>query len=467
MLPAVRAAIYTRVSQDRSNTGRSVSQQETECRAICEREGWQVARVFPDNDRSASRYARKSRPKFEELRAFIAAGECDVLVTWEASRSTRDLATFVELRDLCRGRGVKLSYSGRLYDLSDDADQFITGLDALMAEQESARTSKRIQRSVRANAAAGRPHGKQLYGYRRNYDQVTRQLISVELEEDEAAMLRSVARRLLAGESLHSLVREANADGHRTRAGSMWTTYAIRRCMLNPAYIGKRVLRGEIIGDAIWPAMYDEETFVRLQALLTDPARDTARGKHVLTHLLSGIARCGLPGCGGVMRVVAPRAMYSCGTCSRVSRLKEPVDQLVMDVLLEGWNDRMVLPAFTDQNDELAIDVRAARESAAAKQARLQTFYDSAAAGDLSVDALVRIEGRLLAEIEQHNRDARRAAMPPELLKLSEVDVSAEWGSLPLTAQRAIIRHCLTVEILPRGKGRRPFDPTSVRIKWR
>jgi DNA invertase Pin-like site-specific DNA recombinase len=53
-----RAVIYTRVSQDRGAGKRSVGEQEAECRTVATGNGWTVVRVFTDNDRSASRYAR-------------------------------------------------------------------------------------------------------------------------------------------------------------------------------------------------------------------------------------------------------------------------------------------------------------------------------------------------------------------------------------------------------------------------
>jgi site-specific DNA recombinase len=160
----MRAALYCRVSSDPRGTGRSVSEQETECRAVCEREGWEIATVFTDNDRSASRYATKGRPAYEELSRFVAAGKADVLVTWEASRFQRDLDAYVKLRELCRGLNVLWSYSGRTFDLSRTDDRLTTGLDALLAERESDQTRERVMRAVRANAVAGRPHGKLLYG---------------------------------------------------------------------------------------------------------------------------------------------------------------------------------------------------------------------------------------------------------------------------------------------------------------
>lgn len=58
--------VYTRVSSDKAK-GRSVAEQETECRAECERRGWPVADVLTDNDRSATRFATKDRPEYARL----------------------------------------------------------------------------------------------------------------------------------------------------------------------------------------------------------------------------------------------------------------------------------------------------------------------------------------------------------------------------------------------------------------
>jgi hypothetical protein len=69
---------------------------------VCEREGWNVVGVESDNDRSASRYAKRGRPGWDAVKGLITSGTIDVLVMWEASRSSRDLGGFVELRDLCR-----------------------------------------------------------------------------------------------------------------------------------------------------------------------------------------------------------------------------------------------------------------------------------------------------------------------------------------------------------------------------
>ncbi|MGI8680626.1 MAG: recombinase family protein [Mycobacteriales bacterium] len=50
-----RAAIYCRLSQDRTGAGVVVDRQERECRQLAESLGWTVSKVYVDNDVSAYR----------------------------------------------------------------------------------------------------------------------------------------------------------------------------------------------------------------------------------------------------------------------------------------------------------------------------------------------------------------------------------------------------------------------------
>ncbi len=68
----VRAAIYVRISSDRAGAGMGVARQEEDCRALCERLGWQVASVYRDNDVSA--FSGQTRPAWQQLNSDIAAG---------------------------------------------------------------------------------------------------------------------------------------------------------------------------------------------------------------------------------------------------------------------------------------------------------------------------------------------------------------------------------------------------------
>lgn len=81
------ALIYTRASMDRHYLMRSTSDQETDCRSWCEQQGWRVARVITDANRSASQWRTREREGFEEALQLIASKQYAAFVTWEPSRA--------------------------------------------------------------------------------------------------------------------------------------------------------------------------------------------------------------------------------------------------------------------------------------------------------------------------------------------------------------------------------------------
>ena len=97
---------YQRASQDKKEQGKSVHDQGVLNLKEISSRGWSDARSFTDNDRSASRHARRDRPEFELLIDAIRSGKGDVLVIWEMARRERDLAVYVKIRDMCTEVGM-------------------------------------------------------------------------------------------------------------------------------------------------------------------------------------------------------------------------------------------------------------------------------------------------------------------------------------------------------------------------
>jgi len=460
-----RAVIYTRVSSDPNDRGHSVAEQEADCRAVCERNAWQVTAVYSDNDRSASRYATRARPEHRKVIRLLESGGADVLVTWEASRTQRDLTAYAELRALCERRGVLLNYSGRTYDMAEAQDRFSTGLDALIAEKYADDTRERVLRAVRANAGRGRPHGKLLYGYRREYDPKTGELTRQVPDEATAEIVREAARRVMAGETPYAVAQDFDRRGIPTpRGGARWDLIQIKRLCINPGYAGKRVHQGRVVGDADWPPLLDEATHLALVAKLGDPRRRTQRDS-AIRHLLSGIAICGV--CGGRIRVQKNRGFlaYLCVDGFHVSRRETDVDEFVTEVVLARLErpDLADVLAYKSLDDETTAALAEARE----KRARLEGFYDTAAAGELTPAALARIEARLLPEIKAAERRARATVTSPLVAATAGVDARTHWAELSLPQRREIISTLMSVRILPTVRGSRTFNPESIAIEWR
>ncbi|MEU8374740.1 recombinase family protein [Micromonospora sp. NPDC048894] len=462
----MRAVIYTRVSSDPNNLGRSVDEQEADCRAVCQREGWQVVRVFSDNDRSASRYAKKERPQYQALRAYLEGGKADVLVMWEGSRAQRDLEAYLSLRNLCARDGIGYSYSGKLYDLTRTDDRFTTGLDALLAEREADVTRDRVMRAVRANAAAGKPHGRLLYGYRRVYGD-TGQYVAQVIHEEHAEVIREAARRVASGEPCRSIALDFNRRGIPTPRGGEkgWSLSQIGRMVQNPGYIGKRVYLGKIVGDADWPPLLDAETYAVCRSILTDPRRKTQRDTAV-RHLLSGPALCDV--CDSRLRVQKNRTHYGyvCAERFCVSVKTTVLEQFVVAVLMGRLSRPDALDLLAPPEDRGAVE--RAREEVKQKRARLTEWYAAAARDEITPTGLAAIERTLLAEIDDAEQRAEHIEVPPLVRNLVGPAVEQRWERLTIGQRREVVSLLLELRVGKTYRGARSLDPARLgNSRWR
>lgn len=460
----LRAAIYDRVSSDRRQTRRSVTEQNNENRSAATENGWDVVAAFVDNDRSASRFARKTRPDWERLVAGIDAKDFDVVVLWEPSRGSRDLEVWAALLSACRRRGVLIHVTshGRTYDVRKPRDWRTLAEDGVGSSYESEETSERVARTVRAQAVAGLPHGRVPFGYRREYDSATGVLLRQVPHEETAPYIKEMARRVLSGEALYSIARDLNDRAVPTPTGRPWDLNRIRQILLNPTIAGQRVFRGEVIGPAAWEPIISPDTLAQLSAKLRDPKRRTYVDGSV-KHLLVGIARCGV--CEAKVKRIKNRGTpsYACSASFCVSRKITLVDEFVEGVVIE----RLSRPDAVDLlSEDRTGEVAAAHEEAAGLRARLAGFYDSAAEGKLTPMALARIESKLIPQIEAAEKRARSFVSSPVVADLIGSNVAERWESLVIEQRREAIRALLT-PVLRRvrgGSGRNDFS--SIKIKW-
>lgn len=466
--------IYARVSNDPTGQGRSTESQVAECQSICQREGWEVAEVLIDNDRGASRYSAKDRPEYKRLTKILKPGH--VLVTWEASRAQRDLAAYVDLRNLCAERGVLWSYSGRTYDLTNGDDRFGTGLDALLAEREAEQIRERVLRGKRAAAVAGRPAGRPPWGYRRQIDPDTGKTLNWEIDPVDGPIVLDVIKRTLAGESLWAIVRDLEARGIEPRqvqrnAAKKWRPQSIRVTISSPTYAGLRTHQGEVIGKGIWEPMISVEEHQRLLAIFSDPARRSTTHRGVEPrHLLTGIARCGV--CGEPMRWSGPRSEakvpgYLCSGRSCVRRRADLVDLLVTQTIVNRLSRPDAVALFSKLHDD--DQVAEALALADTLKKRLNGFVDAAAAGELSPAALARIEATLLPQIaDAEARMRANTEISPLVDDLIGPDAQNTWDSFTVIDRRAVVRSLIEVKVMPVTYGNtQRFDPRDVEIRWR
>jgi DNA invertase Pin-like site-specific DNA recombinase len=461
----MRAIIYTRVSSDKSGYGRSVSEQEKECRAICERNDWPVAEVLSDNDIGASRWSRKDRPAYKQLASTLRRG--DVLVTWEASRAQRDLKAYVQLAELCANRGVKMSYGGRVFDLESGDDRFTTGLDALLAAKEADLNRDRAMRTVIANAGEGKPHGKIAYGYRAKRNPDTGVIEKRIPHEEHAPIVQEIAGRIIAGESLYAIAKDLTARGVPPAGkATTWRGTIIARMMVRPTYAGLRGHRDAVIPSTHWEPLITVEQHEAIVAILRDPSRRTVRGTGP-KHLLSGIARCSI--CQTPVQRQKVRdgvSVYMCPKGAHVGRRQGSVDDLITKLIIKRLSKPDALEALgaagrTGDGE----DAHAAAEKLRGRLRDAAAEYAADPEGTITLDMLKTIKATIQPRIDELDAKARSAYRSPLLEEIVGPNAAAVWKRWTIIQRRDLIRSILEVEIRPQGRGSR-FDPERIRIRW-
>ena len=465
------AALYARISHDPQETGLGVERQIKDCRALAERRGWTVAEVFRDDDTSAT--SGKPRPRYNAMMEALGSGRLSALVVWDVDRLTRSPRELEDVVDLAEQRGVALASVGGEIDLGTPQGRLTARIKGSVAKHESEQLARRVKRKMAERAEAGQPHGRTAYGWRREQvldDQGRRVGSRDVLHAGQAEIVRSAARAVLTGQSLRGIVADLNARGEQTLNGKPWTTTTLRLILLRDRNAGLRVHQGSVVGRGDWQALWDQDSHVRLVAVLTDPARRTSPASSAVRHLLSGLARCGV--CGGPMRALSGgrqgrQPTYVCEKGYHVRRSQAAVDDLVTAVVVARLAQPDAATAFATADDGAAQE---AADKAAAVRARLDAAADAYAQGSIDGLQLTRISARLRPELEQATQLARNASAAPDLLDLASPDIADRWQALPLARKRAAIDLLLTIEVLPsttRGGANRAFDADSLRLTWK
>jgi site-specific DNA recombinase len=457
-------AVYARISQDRSGEGLGVARQLADCRAEVERRGWTVSSEYVDDDTSA--YSGKDRPAYRQLLAALLSGECDAVVVWHLDRLHRRPVELEEFVTTCTKAGVTdvVTLHGD-FDIGNGDGLLVARLMAAVAANESDAKARRSRRKMLELAQAGKPHGGGWRSFGFEQDRVT-------VNDAEASLIRQLAARTLAGESLTSLCRWLQASEVPTVGGKQWRTGSIKTLLLSPRIAGLRTYQGQVIGPAAWPAIISVSEHEQLQLLLTDPARRTNRTAR--RYLLSGLVRCSL--CGATMVSVPKDAYrrYLCrsgvhaGGCGRLAITADPLEVFVSEAVLL----RLDSPALHDALVGRAPDAHQAGDLSrlvAEDSAQLDELARMYAAKDITAAewlvARKEVEARRAANRRLLSQAAGSAALNG-LLGNGDA-LRASWAGLNLTRQVAIIKAVVQHVSVRQGRaGARALDPDRFDIVW-
>ena len=371
---------------------------------------------------------------------------------------------FVEVCDTAKLRHVA-TVQGDV-NLGNGDGLLIARISSAVAANESDAKSRRVRRKMDEVAQAGKPHGGSNRPYGFEADKMT-------VRESEAQVIRTLAERFLAGESLTSLARWLNDEGIPTSVGKQWRTQGVRHLLKSPRLAGLRVHRGQVIGTAAWPAIISPQHSEQIIAKLTDPARRTNRTAR--RYLLAGMLRCHK--CEAVL-LSHPRQglrRYVCKSgqglpgCGRLIVNAERVEELITEGVLYRLDTPELAAALAG---ELATDEHTAAlsDDIAQDQAQLEELATLYGNQEISAAEWSAARKPIDARLRAAKRQLSRRSTHPNLDGLigQGYKLREQWSDLNLDRQRAIVAALLDHAVIgPGPSGQSRFDPDRVRPVWR
>jgi site-specific DNA recombinase len=383
--PTIRCAIYTRKSSEEGleQEFNSLDAQRASAEAYIasqKAEGWAC---LPDRyDDGGYTGGNMERPALTRLLDDIRVGKVDCVVVYKVDRLSRSLMDFARMMGEFEKFKVSFVSVTQQFNTTHSMGRLTLNILLSFAQFERELVSERTRDKIalarqRGKYAGGRP----VLGY----DAVDTRLV---VNEEEACRVREIFATYLRTESIGRTVAEANAKGWTTKR---WTTKDGRvmggvplaksilyTLLTNVLYIGK-VRHGSNVYDGEQPAIVDEETWAKAQALLRENGR--TGGAQVMNRygaVLKGILRCGP--CGKPMIHSCTRKesgqcyrYYVCFTaqssgyhaCPSKSLPAEQIERFVFERVRALGRDRDLVTLVLDQAR------RQDREQAAAHEGEL------------------------------------------------------------------------------------------------
>ncbi|MFJ4785475.1 recombinase family protein [Streptomyces sp. NPDC088794] len=481
-----RAAIYCRISQDRTGAGLGVERQEEDCRALAERNGWDVVEVYVDNDVSA--YSGKLRKGYRRMLADLDEGTATVVIVWHTDRLTRSIVELEEYIELSDRRGIAThTVQAGTIDLATPSGRMTARILGAVARQESEHKGHRVARARQQKAMAGEwAGGIRPFGWgvptgelKKRVDRKTGEEVEVpELDmsktvPEEAEVLRHWTDEMLGGGSIHGLVRWCAAKGILTTRGNPITHTELRDMLMRPRNAGIAVYKGEEVGRGQWEPIVDEAKYRAVVAILKDPARRTSRGT-TPRWLGSILFRCGRGDCPHFVYVTQSGGRlypsYRCQTGHGGGRRAEKVDQYVEDVLVERLSRDDAHDLLLPVDD--GVDVAGLQAEDARIRQRMQDLGGMFGAGQLELAPFTEGMDTARAQLEGVTRQLARAATVDPLVGLvGAPDVRKAWRALELERKRNVLRALVEVTLKTPRPGRMPdggyFDYDAVVFGWK
>ncbi|MBS6463916.1 MAG: recombinase family protein [Firmicutes bacterium] len=269
-------------------------------------------------DKGLSGTGTKKRKEFNRLMRYCKQGKVDMIITKSVSRFARNTLDCLKYIRMLKELGVDVYFEEQGIHSTQPGAEFYITIYGSIAQSESENMSANIIWGKAQSAKEGNVafHYKTFLGYRKGADG------NPEIDPEQAAVVRRIYERFLAGDSLATIADDLTADGIPTPAGKeKWHRERIASILTNERYKGDAIINKTFIVDCIskkvkvnngerpkyyvennHPAIIDPGTFGRVQEEMArrngkrkvkQLGTKTEQGKYSSKYALTDLLICG------------------------------------------------------------------------------------------------------------------------------------------------------------------------------
>ena len=239
----LRVAAYCRVSTELEQQQSSYDIQiEYYTRHIMQNPNWIFAGVFADDGRSATNTFR--RDDFNQLMDQCLKGKVDMVITKSISRFARNTVDCISWVRKLKEKNVAVYFEKENLNTLDDSTEMILTILSSQAQEESRAISTNVKWGYARKFEKGESTRQRSYGFRKA---PTGEMCIV---EEEAAVIRNMARWFLDGDSLERIKHRLEDAGIETTTGKkIWSTGTIYNILTNEKIMGDVLLQKTFTAD--------------------------------------------------------------------------------------------------------------------------------------------------------------------------------------------------------------------------
>lgn len=237
----LRVAAYCRVSTDSNDQLNSFAAQHSHYQdMITKHDRWKLVDIYADEGITGT--SAEKRGDFQRMLEDCRKGKIDKILVKSISRFARNTKECLEIIRELKAMGISVFFEEHNIDTKMVASEMLTSILASCAQQESESISQNMRWSVQKRMERGEFNTcRAAIGFRLSED-------GLQIQQEEAAVIRSIFEDYLQGSNSREIAAKLNADHI---LGRTWRREMVDYILTNERYAGNALLQKKYRTDTL------------------------------------------------------------------------------------------------------------------------------------------------------------------------------------------------------------------------